>query len=80
MARIRPLTEEEVPSDSRVHFQRDQSTFGTVLNSTGFYAHCPSILNGARALGGAVEQSDLLPRQLRRLLNVRVASMVGCPF
>jgi hypothetical protein len=80
MARIRPLREEEVSPESRVHFQRDRVVFGTVLNSTGIYAHCPSILNAAKELGAAVEQSGRLPRQLRCLLNVKAASLVGCPF
>ena len=80
MARIRPLKEEEVPPESRVHFQRNRNAFGTVLNNTGFYAYCPPVLDAATALGAAVEKSGLLPGQLRSLLNVRVASMIGCPF
>ncbi len=80
MTRIRPLTEEEVPPESRVHFQRDRKTFGTALNSTGVYAHCPPILDAGKALGAAIEQSGRLPRQLRCLINIKAASLVGCPF
>ncbi len=79
MPRIRPLREEEVSSETQIYFQRDQSAFGTVLHSTGIYAHCPPILSAAKALGAAVEQSRL-PKQLRCLLNVKAATMVGCPF
>jgi hypothetical protein len=80
MARIHPLREEEVPPESRVHFQRDRAGFGTVLNSTGVYAHCPPILSAAKELGAAIERSGCLSRQLRCLLNIKAASMVGCPF
>ncbi len=80
MPRICPLREEEVRAESRIHFQKDRNSFGTVLNSTGVYAYCPPILSAAKALGAAVEQSGRLPKQLRCLLNVRAAGMVGCPF
>ncbi len=80
MPRIRPLTEDEVDPESREYFQRGQASFGTVLQSTGLYAYCPPILAGTRALSTAIERSEQLPRELRCLLNIRAASMVGCPF
>ena len=80
MPRVRPLKEEQVPTEIRIHLQKDRSSFGTVLNSTGIYAHCPPILSAAKALGAAVEQSGRLPKQLRCLLNVRAAGLVGCSF
>ena len=80
MPRIRPLREEDVSTEYRVHFQRDRSAFGTVLNSTGFYAYCAPIMEAANALGTAVERSGKVSRELRCLLNVRAAGMVGCPF
>ena len=80
MPRIRPLGEEDVPAEYRTHFERDRSAFGTVLNSTGFYAYCPPIMEAAKALGTAVERSGKVSRELRCLLNVRAAAMVGCPF
>lgn len=80
MPRIRPLTEDEVGPESREHFQRSRASFGTVLQSTGLYAYCPPILEGTRALGAAMERSGQLSRELRCLLNVKAASLVGCPF
>ena len=79
MPRLRPLKEQEVPEEARVYFQRQESAFGTVLNSTGFSAYFPGMMAAAQGLGAAIEQGQL-PSQLRRLLNVKVASMVGCPF
>ena len=80
MTRIRPLTEQEVAPEQQVYFRRSRDAFGTVLNSTGVYAHCPPIQEAAQSMGAAMEKSGQLPRQLRCLLNVRAASMVGCPF
>ena len=80
MPRIRALEEGDVSAEYRVHFQRDRSAFGTVLNSTGFYAYCPQIMEAAKALGTAMERSGKVSRELRCLLNVRAAAMVGCPF
>ena len=80
MARIRPLKEEEVLPENRGRFESNQAKFGTVLNSTGVYAYCPPILNGVTAMGAGIEGSGLLSRQLHCLLNIRVASMVGCAF
>ena len=80
MARIRPLEEQDVSPDNRERFHKNVAAYGTVLNSTGIYAYCPSIMNGFTALGASIEESGLLSRQLRCLLNVRVATLVGCPF
>ena len=44
------------------------------------YGHVPSIQRGARALDQGILEAGGVPQQLRRLMNVRVASMVGCPF
>jgi len=80
MKRIHPLTEKDVPPETRVHFQRDHAAFGTTLNSTMIYAHCPPILNAAKVLGAAIEESGRVSRQLRCLINIKAASLVGCPF
>ncbi len=80
MTRIRPLTEEEAGPESRHHFAKDRAANGTVMPSTGLHAYCPPILDAVKALGPAIEQSGGLSRELRCLLNVRAASMVGCPF
>ena len=80
VTRIRPLKEEDVDPESRVHFERDRVAFRTVLDSTGIAAYCPPILNATKVIGAAIEASGRLPRELRCLLNVRAAAMVGCPF
>jgi alkylhydroperoxidase family enzyme len=43
-------------------------------------AHCPELVRGARGLGIALEKSGQLPPQLRDLVSLRVAQLIGCPF
>ena len=80
MARIRSLSIDDVPTPSRRHFEGDTTLFGEVLNSTRVYAHCPTILDAAKAMGSGVSRSGHLPEELRCLINVKAAVMVGCPF
>ena len=44
------------------------------------YGHAPTIQKGARALDIGITQAGGISQQLRRLMNVRVATTVGCPF
>lgn len=57
----------------------------TTLNSSGrpstsMYAHAPTIQEGARALDAGIGAAGRIPPQLRRLMNVKAALLVGCPF
>lgn len=61
-------------------FARDREAFGTLLNTTKVYAHCPAILQAVKALGAAVEASGEIDPQLRALVCLRVALLNGCPF
>ena len=61
-------------------FAREQETFGYVLNTTKVLAHCPPILAAAKAMGAAIERSGQLPTHLVPLVNLRVATLNGCPF
>ena len=61
-------------------FAREQTTFGTVLNTTKVQAHCPEIMKAAKSLSAAVERSGRLPRELLALVYLRVALINGCPF
>lgn len=80
MPRVHPVTEQEADPEIREYLRKDMSVFGTVLNSSRVSAHRPSIMKGAKGLGTGIEQSGLLSRQLRCLVSVKSASMIGCPF
>jgi hypothetical protein len=48
--------------------------------SPSLYGYAPSIQRGARALDIGIGEAGGISPQLRRLMNVRVATTVGCPF
>jgi hypothetical protein len=80
MSRIPPLDQDDAPPEARPFFEKDLEVFGQVLNTTQIAAYRPGIAAAAKQLGQAVIDAGLIPEQLRFLLNVRVASLVGCPF
>ena len=80
MARIHALTHEEAPEEVRHVYDSNIKTWGQVSNTTGIYAHRPTILKGAQALGRGIQESGLISDKLRCLINVRIAGQVGCGF
>jgi alkylhydroperoxidase family enzyme len=80
MPRIRPITLEEAAPQVKAGMERNLETFGRVLPSTEVYGHAPSIQEGAQALNAGISDAGRISPQLRSLMNVRVAAMVGCPF
>ena len=80
MSRIRPLSREEAPAESQAAYDGNMGAFGFVLNTTGVYSYRPSIQAGVKALGDGIAASGLISEKLRCLINVRIASQVGCGF
>ena len=80
MVRIRPLKHEEASPEARAAFDGNIEAYGQALQTTGVYAHCPSIMTGRQGLAQGIERSGLIPARLRNLVCVRVAMLVGCPF
>jgi len=80
MPRIPPLERSSVPPEAQALFDQETEIFGQLLNSTRIAAHRPEIARAAKRLGQAVADGGLIPEQLRLLMNVKIASLVGCPF
>ena len=80
MGRIPPLDLESAPPEARPLLEKDLATHDEVLNTTAVAARRPVIAEAAKALGQAVATGGTIPAQLRLLMNVRVATLVGCPF
>lgn len=80
MARITPLTKEQAPPELRPHFEAGERWLGETPIGTGIQAYAPPILEASRALGAAPGRSGLLSDELRSLVCLRAALMVGCPF
>ena len=80
MERIHPLTREEAPEAAKPAYDANMAVFGQILNTTGIFAYRPSIQAGVKALGGGIAESGLVSEKLRCLINVRIASQVGCGY
>ena len=80
MPRLRPLTQAEVSPEVAAILESAAKTFGQPLPSTGIQAYCPPILEASRALAAAPGRSHTLEAELRYLICLRVAQVVGCPF
>ena len=80
MPRVSEIEEDRGDPVLKPIFEKERELFGDLLNPTKVMAHCPPILRAAKLLGQSVQQSGLLPASLIALVNVRVASINGCPF
>ena len=80
MPRVREIEEDGGDATLAQVFEKEREVFGDLLNPTKVMAHCPPILRAAKLLGLSIEQSGQLPKALRPLIYLRVASINGCPF
>ena len=80
MDRVTPLSSEDAAPEVRPLYDANLNAFGQILNTTGIIAHRPSIQLGVKALADGIQTSGLVSDKLRCLLNVRIASQVGCGF
>ena len=80
MPRVREIEEDGGDPILKTIFAKEREAFGDLLNPTKVMAHCPPILRAAKALGLAIAESGQLPAALVALVNLRVASINGCPF
>ena len=61
-------------------FERQMAEHGFVFNTSKIYARRPTIMRGLNLLQEGVDASGLLGTDLKAMVNVRVASINGCPF
>jgi len=78
MPRLTGLNKEEVSPEIRRIFDRQEARYGAVLYNHRVLARRPAILWGFRAMWDGLEEDARLEPRLRHLLNVKVASLVGC--
>ncbi len=78
--RIPPIDPAAAPPEIREVLARQQEQWGAMLASTLVLAHCPPLVRASAGLSVALEKSGQLPAELRDLVCLRVAQLVGCPF
>lgn len=80
MSRVPPVDPAGAAPELREILAEQTELWGAPLNPTLVMAHCPPLVRGARGLGIALERSGQLPPELRDLVSLRVAQLIGCPF
>jgi len=80
MARIPALTRNEAPPEVRPLYDANLAAFGQIMNTTGIWAYRPTVQLGVKTLADGIQKSGLISDKLRCLINVRIASQVGCGF
>jgi alkylhydroperoxidase family enzyme len=78
--RVPPIDPAQAPAELADLFAQQTALYGAPLNPTLVMAHCPELVRGARGLAIALEKSGRLPAELRSLVSLRVAQIIGCPF
>jgi alkylhydroperoxidase family enzyme len=80
MARMRPLTKGEAPEAARPFLESAERALGQPSIPAGIQARCPPVLEASRALGAAMAKSGQLSAEIRSLVCVRAAQLIGCVF
>jgi alkylhydroperoxidase family enzyme len=78
--RIAPIDPATAPPEVQEVFARQTELWGSSLASTLVLAHCPPLVRGSAGLSIALEKSGQLAADLRDLVCLRVAQLIGCPF
>ncbi len=78
--RIRPLQDKEAPYSMRLLFAIMKRMTGKVLTPNRVQAHCPGIAWGGTLLSAALEFAKRTDSNLKHMVALRVAQIVGCPF
>jgi alkylhydroperoxidase family enzyme len=78
--RIAPVDPASASPEMREIFSRQTEQWGSPLAPTLVMAHCPPLARAAGGLSVALEKSGQLPAELRDLICLRVAQLIGCPF
>jgi alkylhydroperoxidase family enzyme len=78
--RVSPVDPANVSPTVREILDGQQARWGAPLGPTLVMAHCPPLVPAAAGLSLALERSGQLPAELRDLVCLRVAQLIGCPF
>jgi hypothetical protein len=77
MPRI-PAANDDIPADVRAVCDKLKERYGSLPLNHAVLARRPSVFRAFRGMWDGLEASGLLPARLVDLVNVRVASLIGC--
>lgn len=78
MPRLQGVEKEQTSGDIRRVLDRQEKCYGAPLYNHQVLARRPGIFRGFRAMWDGLDEDALLPARLRDLVNVKVASLIGC--
>lgn len=73
-----PAGDSAIPDDVRAVCDRLTERYGSLPYNHAVLARRPAIFRAFRGMWDGLEASGLLPARLVDLVNVKVASLVGC--
>ena len=73
-----PAANDDIPADVRAVCDKLKKRYGSLPLNHAILAQRPSIFRAFRGMWEGLEASGLLPARLVDLVNVRVASLIGC--
>jgi alkylhydroperoxidase family enzyme len=78
--RIRPLERNEASFSARLLYSAIKRQVGKVLTPMKVQAHRPGIMWGFAAATMALELSKGADKIVKRMVTLRTAQIIGCPF
>ena len=78
--RVRALEKHETPLSIRWLWTVMTRQFGKMLTPFRVMAHSPRVVVGFTVANVALEGLKLIPAGLKRLVCLRAAQLIGCPF
>ena len=73
-----PAANDHLPTDVRAVCERLKQRYGSLPMNHAVLARRPSIFRAFRGMWDGLEASGLLPARLVDLVNVKIASLIGC--
>jgi uncharacterized peroxidase-related enzyme len=80
MTRIKPLTIEELPQDTRDSLAYAQEIMGFTANDVLTMAHWPELLSAMKQLVGVIYKSSELDDGLKRMIGTIISGASGCRY
>lgn len=80
MARIKPLTIEELPEETQTALRFSEILMGYVPNSVMTMAHWPELLDAFRGLVATIYGVSEIDNGLKRLIGAVVSAAAGCQY
>lgn len=80
MARITPLTLDELPEETQAALKFSKNLMGYVPNSVMTMAHWPELLGAFRELVSVIYGESTIDNGLKRLIGAVVSAAAGCQY